>query len=85
MAWSSPPSHTRHLIANIEPTPGEAVSEITVYCNFIVYRSREETEQYFYVGAADLLRHIDGAFMIARRKLILDQNVLLAKNVSIFF
>jgi 3-phenylpropionate/cinnamic acid dioxygenase small subunit len=46
-----PPSHTPHLLANIEPTPGEAVSEITVYCNFIVYRSREETEQYFYIGA----------------------------------
>jgi hypothetical protein len=27
----------------------------------------------------------DGTWKIARRKLILDQNVLLAKNVSIFF
>jgi hypothetical protein len=28
---------------------------------------------------------VDGAWKIANRKLILDQNVLLAKNVSIFF
>src|SRR5262249_13542906 len=34
---------------------------------------------------ADVLRRVDGAWKIARRKLVLDQNVLLAKNVSIFF
>jgi hypothetical protein len=57
-----------------------------VYSNFIVYRSRSETEQDFYVGARrDVLRRVDGAWKIARRKLILDQNVLSAKNVSIFF
>jgi 3-phenylpropionate/cinnamic acid dioxygenase small subunit len=51
-----------------------------------VYRSRSETEQDFYVGARqDVLRHVDGVWKIARRKIILDQNVLLAKNVSIFF
>ena len=33
----------------------------------------------------DLLRRVDGGWKIARRRLILDQNVLLAKNVSIFF
>jgi 3-phenylpropionate/cinnamic acid dioxygenase small subunit len=50
-----------------------------------VYRSRSETEQDFYVGARrDVLRLCDCTWKIARRKLILDQNVLLAKNVSIF-
>jgi 3-phenylpropionate/cinnamic acid dioxygenase small subunit len=28
---------------------------------------------------------MDDAWKIARRKIVLDQNVLLAKNVSIFF
>ena len=51
-----------------------------------MYRSRAETEQDFYVGARqDVLRRVEGAWKIAHRKLILDQNVLLAKNVSIFF
>jgi len=87
MAWAEdPPSRTRHLIANIEVEPGDTVSELTVCCNFIVYRSRAETEQDFYVGArCDVLRRIDGALKIARRKLTLNQNVLSAKNVSIFF
>jgi 3-phenylpropionate/cinnamic acid dioxygenase small subunit len=86
-AWAEdPPSRTRHVLANIEVERGDAGSELEVYSNFIVYRSRSQTEQDFYVGARrDVLRRVDGAWMIARRKLILDQNVLLAKNVSIFF
>jgi 3-phenylpropionate/cinnamic acid dioxygenase small subunit len=87
MAWAEdPPSRTRHIIANIEVKPGDTPSELKVYSNFIVYRTRAETEQDFYVGARqDVLRRVDGAWKIAHRKLVLDQNVLLAKNVSIFF
>jgi 3-phenylpropionate/cinnamic acid dioxygenase small subunit len=87
MAWAEdPPSRTRHLITNIEVEPGAAPSELKVYCNFILYRSRSETEQDFYVGARrEFLRRVEGRLKISSRKLILDQNVLLAKNVSIFF
>ena len=87
MAWAEdPPSRTRHLLTNIEVEPGASDSELTVYSNFIVYRSRAETEQDFYVGGReDRLRRVDGEWKIARRKLTLDQNVLLAKNVSVFF
>jgi 3-phenylpropionate/cinnamic acid dioxygenase small subunit len=87
MAWAEdPPSRTRHLITNIEVEASAAGAELTVRSNFIVYRSRGETEQDFYVGArTDRLRHVDGAWRIAERRMILDQNVLTAKNLSIFF
>ena len=87
MAWAEdPPSRTRHFIANIEVSPGPRGDEIDVRANVIVYKSRGETEEDFYVGGRrDLLRRVGGAWKIARRKLVLDQNVLLAKNVSIFF
>jgi 3-phenylpropionate/cinnamic acid dioxygenase small subunit len=87
MAWAEdPPSRTRHMISNIEVEPGDAASELKVFSNFMVYRSRSETEQDFYVGARqDVLRPVGGAWKIVSRKIILDQNVLLAKNVSIFF
>ena len=87
MAWAEdPPSRTRHLLSNIEVEPGDMASEVKVYTNFLVYRNRAEREQDFYIGARqDVLRHVDGAWKIARRKIILDQHVLLAKNVSIFF
>jgi 3-phenylpropionate/cinnamic acid dioxygenase small subunit len=87
MAWAEdPPSRTRHLITNIEVEVGETASELKVYSNYLVYRTRGETEQDFYVGRReDMLRNVDGVWKIAHRKIILDQNVLLAKNVSIFF
>jgi 3-phenylpropionate/cinnamic acid dioxygenase small subunit len=33
----------------------------------------------------DLLRRVNGGWQIARRKIILDQSVLLAKNLTFFF
>jgi 3-phenylpropionate/cinnamic acid dioxygenase small subunit len=87
MAWAEdPPSRTRHMISNVEVERGETEAEIKVYSTFLVYRSRAETEEDFYVGARqDVLRRVAGAWKIARRRLVLDQAVLAAKNVSIFF
>jgi len=87
MAWAEdPPSRTRHLITNIEVEPGDAPTEVRAFSNFIVYRTRAETEQDFYVGARrDRLRRTNGAWLLVERRIVLDQNVLLAKNVSIFF
>jgi 3-phenylpropionate/cinnamic acid dioxygenase small subunit len=87
MAWAEdPPSRTRHLITNIEVSSEAQDGQLTVHCNFIVYRSRGETEQDFYVGARqDKLRRIDGEWRIASRRMVLDQNVLTSKNLSIFF
>ena len=87
MAWAEdPPSRTRHLITNVEVEPCDTASELTAYSNFLVYRTRAESEQDLYVGARqDVLRRVDGTWKIARRKCVLDQNVLLPKNVSVFF
>ncbi|MGE5268461.1 MAG: aromatic-ring-hydroxylating dioxygenase subunit beta [Thiohalocapsa sp.] len=87
MAWAEdPPSRTRHMISNIEIEPGDSVGELRVYSNFIVYRSRAGSEEDFYVGARrDVLRRDGEGWKIAERRLVLDQNVLSAKNVSVFF
>lgn len=54
---------------------------------FIVYRSRLEREVDIYAGSrTDLLRlHPDGSLRVARRTILLESNVLLAKNISTFF
>ena len=87
MAWAEdPPSRTRHFVSNVEVEQGPTESELKVYSNFIMYRTRADTEQDFYVGSReDVLRKVDGEWKIAYRKIILDQTVLLAKNVSNFF
>ena len=87
MAWAEdPPSRTRHFVSNVEVEPGATDSELKVYSNFIMYRTRGETEQDFYVGSReDVLRQEGGQWKVAYRKIVLDQTVLLAKNVSNFF
>jgi 3-phenylpropionate/cinnamic acid dioxygenase small subunit len=87
MAWAEdPPSRTRHLISNVVVQTGTGVGELQVDSSFIVYRNRLETEVDIFAGARDdLLRRTEAGLQIARRTIVFDQNVLLAKNLSIFF
>jgi biphenyl 2,3-dioxygenase beta subunit len=83
-AWAEvPPSRTRHLITNVR-IKQEDGDEIEVHSNFLVYRTRMETDKDMFVGTRqDLLRRAGGGFKIARRTIILDQAVLDAKNISV--
>ena len=89
MAWAEdPPSRTRHLFTNVRVVPTEATNEFEAHCNFLLYRSRLEHDVEFFVGArSDLLRRVDRGvgWEIARRKIVLDQSTLNAKNLSMFF
>ncbi|MEA5154915.1 3-phenylpropionate/cinnamic acid dioxygenase subunit beta [Raineyella sp.] len=93
MAWSEdPPSRTRHLISNVsvrhkgEPEVA-GPREFTARSAFLVYRSRLEREVDLYAGSrTDVLRlHPDGELRVAERTILLESNVLLAKNISTFF
>jgi len=89
--WADEPiSRVSHLITNIrlvEPIASlDDGAKMTTKCRFIVYRNRLETETDFLVGRReDTLIRAAGALKIARRKIILDQSVLLAKNLTMFF
>lgn len=84
-AWAEmPPSRTRHMISNIRIKKNDG-ADIEVHSNFLVYRTRMEADQDWFVGTRqDILRRVDGGFKIARRTIILDQAVLTAKNISVF-
>ena len=89
--WAEEPvSRISHLLSNIqiiEVTPSTAEpSEVSVRCRFLVYRNRVETETDILVGKReDLLRRVGTDWRITRRKILLDQNVLLSKNLTFFF
>jgi 3-phenylpropionate/cinnamic acid dioxygenase small subunit len=91
MHWAEEPvSRISHMVSNvrlIEVNPSAVEPhEVTVGCRFLIYRNRVETETDILVGKReDLLRRTDGGWQIARRKIILDQNVLLTKNLTFFF
>jgi len=85
MAWAEdPPSRTRHLVGNLEARPREN-NEVEARTAFLVYRSHLETDQQLLSGyREDLLRQVDGGWKVARRTIVLDANVLLDKNLSVF-
>jgi 3-phenylpropionate/cinnamic acid dioxygenase small subunit len=89
--WAEEPqSRIAHMVTNVqlvEVTPSLAEArEVATRCRFLIYRNRVETETDLLVGKReDLLRRAGDGWLIARRKIILDQNVLLSKNLTFFF
>jgi 3-phenylpropionate/cinnamic acid dioxygenase small subunit len=61
--------------------------EFDVLSNFLCYRNRLEDEVDIWAGQReDVLRNVGPRqWQIARRSILLDQNVVLSKNLSVFF
>ena len=89
--WAEEPlSRLAHLVTNVEILDAEPdgldAATVSLRCRFIIYRNRVETETDILVGRReDTLRRVDGQWRIASRQVFLDQNVLLAKNLTFFF
>ncbi len=85
MAWAEdPPSRTRHLVGNLEVENLED-GEVQARTAFIVYRSHLETDHQILSGyREDVLRPVNSTWKVARRMIVLDANVLLDKNLSVF-
>ena len=86
MAWAEdPPSRTTHLISNLMVAPGEN-GEVNTQTAFVVYKSHLESDSSLYTGwRDDVLRRENGGWKIAKRTIYVNANVLLSKNISIFF
>jgi len=84
--WAEePPSRICHMVSNVEVLHASP-TEVGVKSRFLVYRNRVETETDVLVGKReDVLRRQDGRWKIARRRIVLDQSVLLTKNLTFFF
>jgi 3-phenylpropionate/cinnamic acid dioxygenase small subunit len=89
--WAEqPPSRICHMVANVQVVQarpdGPAPAEVDARSRFLVYRNRVETETDLLVGRReDVLRRVDGDWRLARRRIVLDQSVLLTKNLTFFF
>lgn len=87
-AWSEVPnSRTRHLVTNVR-VGSAGDGEYEVKSNFFVYRTRSERYQDSFAGErTDLLRDADTelGFVVARRRVVIDQTIILANNISTFF
>jgi 3-phenylpropionate/cinnamic acid dioxygenase small subunit len=86
--WAEEPqSRITHMVSNVQLLMvSQDTRDVTVKSRFLIYRNRVETETDILVGKReDMLRRAGGGWLIARRKIILDQNVLLSKNLTFFF
>jgi PAH dioxygenase small subunit len=89
VAWAEdPPSHTRRLITNVRVRPGDEDDTLAVRTNFLLYRSRGDMGAYdLIVGERqDLLRRTPEGpgWLIARRRILIDQSSLSTKNLGVF-
>ena len=85
--WAEEPfSRIRHLITNIQV--GELQGEeVAVRSNFFVWTNRLRDEVNMFVGTRQdvLRRDPETGWKIAKRLILLDQNVLLSKVITTFF
>jgi 3-phenylpropionate/cinnamic acid dioxygenase small subunit len=89
--WAEEPvSRSAHLVTNVRvlersPEHGPAQS-VSTRCRILVYRNRLEREVDLFVGVReDKLRRRGASWEIVERTVFLEQNVLLAKNLTLFF
>jgi 3-phenylpropionate/cinnamic acid dioxygenase small subunit len=89
-----PLSRISHMVSNVQikaVRPDlEQPAEVDVTSRFLVYQNRVEYETYTFVGRRnDTLRATQGAtqgiWKVAKREILLEQNILLAKNLTMFF
>ena len=85
-----PLSRVCHMISNVQiknvlPSVDDP-REVEARCRFLVYQNRVEYETYTFVGRRnDTLRATDDGWKVAKREILLEQNILLAKNLTMFF
>ncbi|MBR0799333.1 3-phenylpropionate/cinnamic acid dioxygenase subunit beta [Bradyrhizobium jicamae] len=85
-----PLSRITHMVSNVQiraVRPDlDAPRELDVTSRFLVYQNRVEYETYTFVGRRnDTLRLTEAGWKIAKREILLEQNILMAKNLTTFF
>lgn len=85
-AWAEdPPTRHAHVVSGVEAFEGERAGEYIVHSTFVNYRTRVDHDNYQLVGRReDVLRDGPDGLRLARRKIVITQSVLLAKNLNTF-
>lgn len=89
--WAEEPlSRVCRMVSNVQLTGMETNAagefEVSVSSRFLIYQNRCEYEQYFFVGdRLDRVRRTAEGWRLFNREIHIHQNVLLAKNLTVFF
>lgn len=85
-AWTEdPPSRTRHLVTNVRTFAGDE-DEVGVESSVLLFRSRGDDRQAEYVCALrrDVLRPAVDGYLLASRRITVEESVLRTQNLAIF-
>lgn len=89
--WAEEPaSRVSHLVTNVQikdVRPSlEAPQRVLAASRFLIYQNRVDHETALFAGKRlDWLRRVEDEWKLSRREITLDQSVLLAKNLTVFF
>jgi ethylbenzene dioxygenase subunit beta len=86
-AWTEvPPTRQCRIISNIEVERTAREDEFNVYSAFVHHRGMGERDEFTMAGRReDLLRRGADGLKLAKRLIVVDQHVLLARNLNVFF
>jgi 3-phenylpropionate/cinnamic acid dioxygenase small subunit len=85
-AWAeTPPSRTRHFITNVIVEEADDAA-LMVRSSFLITRTRLDLDYQMFTGVRHdrVLRDGDG-FKVSRRRILVDQTVITATNLSVLF
>lgn len=89
MHWAEEPiSRVTRVVTNIRVAEHDPdYGEIVVRSKFVLYQNRQEDEVNLFAGKRrdTWRRRTGGDWGLRRREIVLDQNVLLAKSLTVFF
>lgn len=90
--WAEEPlSRICHVVSNVLVHQVRALpdggAEVDVSSRFVIYQNRVDYDTSLFVGKRydTLRRNADDIWQLAKREIILDQSVLLAKALTVFF
>ena len=83
-AWADEPAtRTRHFVTNVRILEQNG-DELTVACNYLAHRASKSRDHHSFIGTRrDTLRRHGDSFLIACRRLELDEFTLMSANISI--
>ena len=86
-AWTEDPqSRLRHHVTNVRTFDTDRDDELRVESAVLLFRSRGDRNEpdLLSAGRSDLLRRVEGRWLLARRHIDVDEAVLRTQNLAIF-
>ncbi|MGI9284813.1 MAG: aromatic-ring-hydroxylating dioxygenase subunit beta [Pseudomonadales bacterium] len=86
-SWTdNPPARTSRFVSNVEVLPSETLDCLQVYSNILIAYIRHDSDNHMYTARrSDILRRTEEDFLIAKREVLIDWNLVTGPSLGVFF